>query len=113
MTPHRATLTLSAVCDPTQIHALLHFDRTERLAPAEDAYTQALQRYKRLDDSHREAHTLRALGDLYVEGGEEARHHAAARQAAGVRVGGSGGPLQREARGAPEAAAASAAPGAA
>ena len=35
MTPHRATLTLSAVCDPTQIHALLHFDRTERLAPAE------------------------------------------------------------------------------
>ncbi|MBK9648811.1 MAG: tetratricopeptide repeat protein, partial [Deltaproteobacteria bacterium] len=40
--------------------------RTDRLAPAEDAYTQALQLYKRVEDSLGEANTLRALGDLYV-----------------------------------------------
>ena len=36
--------------------------RTDRLAPAEDAYTQALQLYKRVEDSLGEANTLQAMG---------------------------------------------------
>lgn len=36
--------------------------RTARLAPAEDAYTQALQLYKRVEDSLGEANTLQAMG---------------------------------------------------